>query len=294
MKPCSSSHANSEQLSSTNSFSGQLVVLALNQLRPHPSYVKHQLSVSASVLAALEAVGGEAFRFPIIVSRTGVIIDGYARWELARRQSRETIACLEYDLSDEDALRWLIQCHAPSKGLNGFFRSLLALDLEPYLRERARTNQRTGGQSKGSSNLTEAQKVEVRSEVAAIANVSTGNLTKTKQVTASGCAVVQAAAKSGEIRVHRAWQWSRLSHQDQLKNLEEFRSRKGVVQVSRRLIQKHIARMAPAPPASSTLADVLKPFIPDRMAVLGTIAVSEIDAPGRIAYLTKDAIGVLR
>ncbi|MGA9354367.1 MAG: ParB/RepB/Spo0J family partition protein, partial [Terriglobales bacterium] len=114
-----------------------------------------------------------AFQFPILVTRTGVIIDGYARWELAQRQDRETIVCLEYDLSDKEALQWFIQTHIPSEGLNGFCRSLLALDLEPTLQEAARANQRTGGQIKGSSNLTEAQMIDVRSEIAAIAKVST-------------------------------------------------------------------------------------------------------------------------
>jgi hypothetical protein len=87
---------------------------------------------------------------------------------------------------------------------------------------------------------------------------------------------------------------SRLSHPQQLKKLEEFRSCKGVGLMSRKLIGKHVAKMAPAPLIPPTLLDVLKPLIPDRMAVLGAIVVSEIDALGRIAYFTKDAIGALR
>jgi hypothetical protein len=272
----------------------QVVLRRLDELHPHPSYLKHHLSVSAAALAALSAAGDVVFRLPIIVTQTGIIIDGYTRCELARRQGRETIACLEYDLSDAEALRWLIQRHSPSKGLNGFSRSLLALDLEPSLQERARANQQIGGQRKGSSDLTEAQKVDVRSEVAAIANVSTGSLTKAKQVVTYADPVIQDAARSGEIRVHRAWQWSRLFHRHQFKKLEEFRSCKGVGLVSRKLIRKHVARMAPTQLIPPTLGDVLKPLIPDRMAALNAIVVSEIDAQGRIAYFTKDAIGVLR
>lgn len=82
-------------------------------------------------------------------AKNGIIIDGYARWELARRQGRQTIPCLEYDLTDEEALRWLIQSHRPSRGLNSYSRVLLALDLEPRLQERARANQQAGGQNKG-------------------------------------------------------------------------------------------------------------------------------------------------
>jgi hypothetical protein len=270
-----------------------LVTRELHDLRPHPSYIKHCLSVSASRLAALAELGDLAFVQPILVSRKGIIVDGYARWELARRQGRATILCLEYDWSDEEALRWLVQSHSPSKGFTSFSRCLLALDLEPSFQERARVNQQIGGQGKSSSHLTEAQKLDVRSEIAAVASVSTGSLTKAKRVVVDAHPTIRNAAKSGEIRVHRAYQWSLLSHHHQLKKLEEFRSCKGVGLVSRRLIQKHVARMAPAKLIPPTLGHVLRLLIPDRIGVLDEISVSEIDAPGRIAYFSKDAIGVL-
>jgi len=271
----------------------RLVTRELHDLRPHPSYTKHRLSVLASRLAALAELGDLTFVQPILVSRKGIIVDGYARWELARRQGRATILCLEYDWSDEEALRWLIQSHSPSKGFNGFSRCLLALDLEPSLQERARVNQQIGGQEKGSAHLTEAQKLDVRSEIAAVAKVSTGSLTKAKRVAVDAHPTIRNVAKSGEIRVHRAYQWSRLSHHHQLKKLEEFRSCNGVGLVSRRLIQKHVARMAPAKLIPPTLGHVLRFLIPDRIGVLDAISVSEIEAPGRIAYFSKDAVGVL-
>lgn len=229
-----------------------------------------------------------------MVTRCGIVIDGYGRWELARRQGRETISCLEYDLSEEDALRWLIQLHLPAKGMNAFWRALLAAELEPSLQERARSNQQIGGQRKGASDLTEAQKMDVRSEIATVAHVSTGSLTKAKQVIAYAAPVIQEAAKSGEIRIHRAWQWSRLPPHQQLKKLEEFGSSKGVGLVSRKLIQKHVERMTPTRLIPPTLSDVLKPLTPNRVAVLQAIVVSEIDAPGKIAYFTKDAMKTIR
>ena len=158
---------------------------------------------------------------------------------------------------------WLILSHRPSGGFYGYCRSLLALDLEPFLRLKARANQQIGGQKKGALDLTEAQKLDVRSEIAAVANVSTGNLTKAKQVAAHADLVICEAAKSDEILVHRAWQLSRLPHHRQREKLEEFRSCKGVGLVSRKLIQKHVARLAPTRLISETLGDVLKPLIPD-------------------------------
>lgn len=135
--------------SQEDDFRCHLATRPLRELRPDPSYARYQLQVSASQLSSLAALRRLAFREPIVTTRNGIIIDGYARWELARRQGRQTIPCLEYDLTDEEALRWLIQSHRPSRGLNSNSRVLLALDLEPRLQERARANQQAGGQNKG-------------------------------------------------------------------------------------------------------------------------------------------------
>jgi hypothetical protein len=274
-------------------FPCQLVVRSIDELNPHPSYVRHELSVSASQLSALIELGSLAFHQPIVISQNGIVVDGYARCELARLQGRQKILCLEYDLTEEEALHWLIQSHRPLRGLNSFCRTLLALDLAPSLQEAARTNQQIGGRSKGSSNLTEVQKIDVRSRIAAIAGVSTGNVAKGEEVSRSTPASVQQALRLGEIRVHKAWQWRHLSRQQQLESLEDYRSRKGTNQTSRRLIQRHVARLAPTQIILPSLGEVLKPLLPDRAAVLDSIVVSKIDAPGKIAYFTEDALRAL-
>ncbi len=271
----------------------RLTTRRLEELCKHQSYLRHGLSVPAAQLSSLMAHGTRPFSQPISVTRSGIIIDGYARYELARRQGRQTILCLEYNLDEQEALRWLVQSHAPSRGLNGLSRSLLALDLEQPLQEAARENQQEGGRSKGSSNLTEAQTVDVRPKVSAIASVSSGSLTKAKHVKFAH-PMIQEAANVGEISLHKAWQWSGLSPQQQTKNLEELRSCKGTNQTSRRLIQKHVAEMFPTRLIQPTLADVVKPLIPSGLGKLSSIIVSEIDAPGQIAYFTKNALQSLR
>jgi hypothetical protein len=294
MEQHSSRHINFEQREATDNIRCRLVSLPVDQLRPHPSYVKHQISTSTAQLTALSALGDLVWELPIVVTQTGIVIDGYGRWDLARRHGRQSILCLEYALSEEDALRRLILSHCPVRGLNSYCRSLLTLDLEPSLREKARLNQQIGGENKGFSDLTEADKLEVRSELARVAFVSTGNMTKAKNVRASCDPAIQSAVKSGEIRVHRAYQWSRLLARQQLKNLEEFRGRKGIAVASRRLIQKHVARMAPPELLRPTVGELVKRLIPDRIPLLDAIAVSEIEAPGLVAYFTKEAIGKLK
>jgi hypothetical protein len=245
-------------------------------------------------LSALAALGSLAFREPIVITRNCTIIDGYVRFQLAKQQRRETNLCIEYDLTEEEALRWLIQSHRPSGDFDAFSRVLLALDLEPYLQEAGRANQRIGGQNKGSSNLTEAQKVDVRSKIADDTGVSPGNVPKVKQLLKSAHPTIQQAIKADEISIHMAWQFSRLSAPQQLRELEEYRNRKGTNQTSRRLIQKHVARLSPNQLVPPKLSDLLKAFVPGGSAVLDSIFVSEIDAPGNIAYLTKSALRTLR
>jgi hypothetical protein len=272
----------------------RLAIRKTNELCPHPSYIRHQLSVSASRLSALAAVCNLAFREPIVITREGTIIDGFARLELGRQQGRQTILCLEDDLTEEEALRWLIQSHRPSRGLNAYCRTLLALDLEPFLQERARANQRTGGQKRNASNLTEAKRLDVRSKVAAAAAVSTGNVTKVSQLRKTAHPTVEQAVKAGEISIHRAWQWSRLSPQQQLHELEKYQSRKGTTETSRRLVKKHVARLSPTQLIPLSLGNYLRPLVPDRSALIDSILVTEVDAPGNIAYLTKDALCALK
>jgi hypothetical protein len=122
-------------------------------------------------LSALAERDDLAFQEPLVITRNGTILDGYARFELARLQGRLTLSCIEYELTDAESLHWLLRRHLRSNGLSAYSRILLALDLEPWFREKARSNQRAGGQNKGLSKLTEAERLDVRIEIAAIAGV---------------------------------------------------------------------------------------------------------------------------
>jgi hypothetical protein len=293
MIPAQSHEGDCELKVGTAGIECRLVRHRLSELLAHPSYERHRLSVSASQLSAVVSLGSVAFREPIKVTRNLTIIDGYARFQLARQQARETIDCLEYDLSEEQALYWLIEIHRPSKGRCAFDRVALALDLEPAFQRTARANQQWGGENKGSSTLTTAQKMHVRSEIAAVARVSAGNVEKVRRILKDAHSNIQRATKAGEISIHMAWQCSRLSVCQQLTKLDEYRSRKGINQTSRRLIQKHVAKLAPTRLLPPSLGDLLKAFVHDRSSALDCVVVSEIDSPGKIAYFTKEALHAL-
>ncbi len=154
------------------------VTRRVDELRPHSGFIRHKLAASIDKLSALATRGETAFQEPLLITQNGTILDGHARWELARRQGRHTLDCLEREMTEEDALLHLLQNHRGSAGLNHFTRILLALDLEPWFKMQARSNQQRGGLMKGSSNSTQAERLDVRAKIASAAGVSLGNVTK--------------------------------------------------------------------------------------------------------------------
>jgi len=85
---------------------GRLVTCRLDELHSHPSYVRNDLTVSASQLSALVGLGYLALRDKIVITRDRSIVDGYGRLALARQQGRLTIRCVEYDLTEPEALQF--------------------------------------------------------------------------------------------------------------------------------------------------------------------------------------------
>jgi hypothetical protein len=265
---------------------GELVTCCLDELRAHPSYVHLGLAPSVSNLSALAEQGQLAFREPLIITWDRVVIDGYARWKLARQQGQQVLPCIEYELNEEESLRWLIQRHCRSKGLNAFCRIRLALELEPHFRAKALSNQRVGGQQKGSSKLTEAQRVDVRHEIAGAAGVSAGNVSKVRELMNAPLEIVQALI-DGEISIHRAWVWSRQPPAKQIEKLRLRETTRGINKAIEALLSQHVPKVSPTIPDVGTLVkglSALDAYEP------GSVGVAVIKVPGRRIFLSEDLL----
>jgi len=280
----------------------EIVTVRIDELRSHPSYALHHVAVPAAQISVLSSLGEFAFREPIVITRDRIVVDGYARLHLARQQGRGTIVCLKYDLTEEEALRWLVQSRRPSRGLNAYMRIILALDSEPYLREKARENLRAGGRSKGSSNLTESNRIDVRSEVAAIAGVSTGNVTKVKQLRKTAEAALEQAVRDGEISIHRAWLWSYESPERQLELLRLRRLEVGVKKKTKILISQHNAKHEDAGrdprfftmPQLAQLVESLSATTEKNPSALGAAVIAILNIPGQGIFITRDLVDMVR
>ena len=266
---------------------GQLVTCRLDELYPHPAYVRHHLAASTARLSSLAERGDRAFLEPLVITQDRTILDGYARWELARRKGRVMLPCLEYDLSDEDALRWLLLRHCRSNGLNDFCRILLGLELEPCFREKGLSNQQAGGQSKGSSKLTEADRIDVRKKIAEAADVSVGNVSKVKQLIGTAHPELLEALRAGEVSIHRAWKWSVKSQERQTEALKTYCGQKGVNKAIRDLISRHGPRSFPTAPDLGSLISRLSQL---EAADCGAVNLSVIRLRGKAIFVTEELL----
>lgn len=269
---------------------------SVDKLRPHPSYARHKLSVEASRLAALEEHGELVFQSPLLITAEGFIIDGYGRWELAKRQGRSTLLCLEYDMTEDDALELLIQTHRRSHGLNDFRRIELALDREQCFKGRALLNRSEGGKLKALSILTEAQKVDSRKEIARLAHVSVGNVHKVKYILTHSCSALKEATRMEEVSINMAEKWSHAPEAEQCENLRRFRIKRGIRRKARNLVACHAAAVAKSTPEQPVirLADFinflhhLNAIAYEQSTELALIEVKFVKDLGRTVLVSED------
>ena len=252
-------------------------------------------------MAALTQRGDFAFWEPIAITRDRIVIDGYARWELAKRVGREALRCIQYDLSPDEALGELLRTHHHARGLPDFVRIELALDLEPYFRDKALTNQQVGGKEKALSKMTIDQRVDTQREVAQVAGVCSGNVRKVKHILANACPNLLQAARTEEISINLADKWSHEPQAEQQEHIRLLRIERGLKRKARRLIAAQTKRASPAGQDRramklSNLLELVNQFrasTRDQTVDVLSIEVEAVDAPGLFVFATQELINFL-
>lgn len=246
-------------------------------LRRHPSYAQLGLTVCSSRLNALLELGEDAFLFPLMVTSNGIIIDGYARLEVARLQRRPTVECVEYEISEEEALRRLLLCHRPCPGLSPFSRIAMARGLTKSFKEKAFQHQQAGGKEKGSSKLPESERVDVQKEIAAAAGVSVGTFSHALEVLRRGDPEVLRALCNGEIKIDRAWRWCKESRGQQRENLKLYRRHRGMERVAEKLVARQVKSMKRPSDSKSRWKDATSTEAVRRLAALTPESLRSVD-----------------
>jgi hypothetical protein len=177
------------------------------ELDPHPILVKHHIRPSATRLSAI-AKSWDPFNLdPIFITRERKILKGLEECEFARLKKIEKVSCLEYDLDEEEQIRWILEHNRKTECLNDFVRIVLALELKPLLLERARKHMQIGGQSKGSMNLPEAESIDCREKIADSADVADVQVSKVEELLQRGNSELLKALRNEEVRIYRASVW---------------------------------------------------------------------------------------
>jgi hypothetical protein len=144
---------------------------------------------------------------PILITTNGTILAGFGIWQAAVFYGRHEIHCIEYPLREDESLQFILTYHQSRRGWNDFVRICLALKLELYFQQRARDNMSAGGKYKGSANLPEAQRIDVREEIAGIAAVCPRNVSNVKNILEVAHPRLLEALRDGTLTIDRAVQW---------------------------------------------------------------------------------------
>ncbi len=161
---------------------GRPVFRSPEQLRLHPALV--ELGWIGVIVEFNDAARLKNWSIPepILITTNGTILAGFGHWRLAVFDGSHEINCIEYPLSEDESLLFILTHHQTRRGWNAFVRICLALTLEPYFQQRARDNMRAGGKYKGWANLPDLQRIDVRQEVANAAAVGGRNVTNVKNL----------------------------------------------------------------------------------------------------------------
>lgn len=243
------------------------VMRSPHTLRLHPAL--EELGWGGSVVdfneAIREATSSAAGLIPVTTS--GTILAGFGRWQAAVLAGGGEINCIEYPLSEDEALQFIIRHHQPERGWNAFVRICVALKLEAYFQKLALDNLRAGGRFKGSADLPKAQTIDVREEIARLAGVGARNVSNVKTILQTAHGRMKQALRNGTLTINRAIRFCKLPKHEQLEEFIRYEEDRATNRVIRQSIP-HGEK---------------KTITPDVRTVLDALEQQEARQPGSVA-----------
>jgi hypothetical protein len=201
---------------------GRPVVRSPEQLRLHPAL--QELGWVGVISEFNEAVRltNLSVTESILITTGGIILAGIGRWRSAVVDGRDEINCIEFPFSEDEALQSILRHHQPQRGWNAFIRIRLALKLELYFQNKARDNMRVGGKYKGSANLPEAYRIDVREEIARVAGVGARNVSNVKSILQAAHPRLLEGLTDGRLSINRAVSWCTLPKAEQVEQFTNY------------------------------------------------------------------------
>src|ERR1041385_721938 len=213
-------------------FEGRSVIHRPDRLKLHPALQRLGWTGLVDELDDAARVKEQSLRDPVLITENRMILAGFGRWRLALLERRDEISCIEFRLDDNESLQFILAHHRPLRAWNPFVRTRLALALVPLFQERALENMRAGGKYKGLAKLPDAQTIDVREQIAAIAGVGARNVANVQLILNRAHPRIKDALRDSRLSINRAVQLCKLPY---FKQPEEFirsteeRARKKVI-----------------------------------------------------------------
>src|ERR1039458_10633438 len=122
---------------------GSPVVRSPEQLRLHHALEELGWTGAIDEFNDAARLTNSSITEPILITTNGTILAGFGRWRLSAFERRHEIHCIEYPLSENESLQFILTHHQTRCRWNAFVRIRLALTLEPDLQQQALDNMRS-------------------------------------------------------------------------------------------------------------------------------------------------------
>jgi hypothetical protein len=222
--------------SGKSSLQGHPIVRSPGALRLHPAFI--QLNLAGWLINSESQAKPHGVCEPILITKSGILVSGFADWHAAVSAGQAEIDCSEFSLNDDEALQLILSLHRPRGAWNDFTRTELALKQESYFQSKALANQIAGGKHKGLANLPKAEYIDVRQEIANLAGVCARNVGKVKIILKKAHSRLKEALHNGTVTINRALQLCRLQKAEQLEELTRFLGERSSSKTTRQSIDK--------------------------------------------------------
>ncbi|MDR3598774.1 ParB N-terminal domain-containing protein [Clostridium sp.] len=147
---------------------------------------------------------------PIVVwGSRNIIIDGHNRYDICKRNNIEyKTANLEF-LNENDAKMWVIKNQFSRRNLSTYERSILALQLETIIKEKAKENQLSGlKQNTVQQNSAKREKDEINTnkELSKLAGVSHDTIARVRKIEECADEVTKESLLKSKMSINEAYE----------------------------------------------------------------------------------------
>jgi hypothetical protein len=244
LKPLFGRFAPTSDSRSITPLQGHPVIRAPGELRLHSALDELSSTNATSEFNDALQLPTPSLTEPILITTNGTILAGTGRWRLAILNGTHKLNCIEYPLTEDQSLQFILTYHQTRRGWNAFIRICLALKLKKYFQERALDNMRAGGRHKGSANLPEAQHIDVRQEIANTANVCPRYVSYVGQILQNSHPRMIGALQEGTVSINWALQFCKLPKAKQLEEVIRYSEERATNKVIRQCIPQPKEKLA--------------------------------------------------